>query len=1168
MGGVGVLALSLIVWFAGDAVAFSDWRPLETTFSRTLTVVIIVLAWLGYEGIRILLERRRNRSLLEGMAGGADDDDSGAKSSADVAQVRETFERSIATLKKARFKGEEGGQAYLYQMPWYVFIGAPGSGKTTALRNSGLKFPLAADDGTLEIKGVGGTRNCDWFFTDEAVLLDTAGRFMTQESDQKADRAGWLGFLGLLKKFRPRQPLNGALVTVSVSDLLAWDEAARAKYAATVRLRVAELYEQLGIRFPIYVLVTKTDLLAGFMEFFSDLGREEREQVWGVTFPYSATGVEGVNVSEAFAGEFKQLESRVLARVTDRLQQERDLQRRALIYNLPQQFSLIGPLVTAFLDGVFRASRFDQQPMLRGVYFSSGTQEGTPIDRVLGALARNFNLERKVLPPSTATGKSFFLTRVLSEVVFPEAGLVGANERREKALKWVARGAYAAICLLAVGSITGWVFSYFENRALIADVEQKVLSIQQKVAKLPPPKADDVFDVVPLLNELRDLPFGSAESTRQAPWTMRLGLFQGEKIGVQANNAYQRVLREAFLPRIGLRLEDQFRTPANSEVLYEALKAYLMLYLDKQLDPAALEAWVDADWERRLPREGGAGLRKDLAGHLRAAVERRPVDMVLPMDKQLVATARKTLANALLPDRIYARLKALGVGSSATPFKISDVAGQSASQVFVRGSGTSLSAPFPGLFTYEGYSKSFKSESEKLARQFANEEAWILGEQQAGAQKVVATVQLIEEVRSRYLADYVKEWEGLLSDIQLRKPASRADTLLFARVLAAADSPLKKLAVAASRETTLIRADDVKGALAGKAQETVVDATKKMLSKILGDSSAAQVVGDKAKRPESQVDDRFQKLRDLVTPGGPNQAAPIDSLMTLLNDFYLELSNLNSQVSGGAMALQTLATAKRLQAEAERMPAPLQGVLRSLVEATSGQAAAHNTAELAGAIGGSSAFCRKAIAGRYPVTKTAQNEIAVEDFNKVFSPGGDLDDFFAKSLAPLVDTSGQTWRPRAGTETTLPVSPGAIVQFQNAATIRDAFFRGGSRVASAQAELTLAASDAPQVNLEYDGQVQKLAVGATVRLIWPSQRPGPSAKLFGADGGQKVSGDGPWALFRLFDKATIDPAVTGDRVRFNFTVDGKRMSLDLRASSIYNPFRLRALESFQCPGGR
>ena len=49
------------------------------------------------------------------------------------------------------------------------------------------------------VAGVGGTRLCDWWFTENAVLIDTAGRYTTQDSDAAVDRAGWDAFLDLLK---------------------------------------------------------------------------------------------------------------------------------------------------------------------------------------------------------------------------------------------------------------------------------------------------------------------------------------------------------------------------------------------------------------------------------------------------------------------------------------------------------------------------------------------------------------------------------------------------------------------------------------------------------------------------------------------------------------------------------------------------------------------------------------------------------------------------------------------------------------------------------------------------------------------------------------------------------------------------------------------------------
>ncbi len=119
-------------------------------------------------------------------------------------------------LKQKRRSGHS-----LYELPWYVIIGAPGSGKTTALINSGLHFPLEQRSGKGALRGVGGTRNCDWWFTDEAIFLDTAGRYTTQDSDANADSAGWAEFLKLLQKYRKRRPVNGVILTISAQDLMA-----------------------------------------------------------------------------------------------------------------------------------------------------------------------------------------------------------------------------------------------------------------------------------------------------------------------------------------------------------------------------------------------------------------------------------------------------------------------------------------------------------------------------------------------------------------------------------------------------------------------------------------------------------------------------------------------------------------------------------------------------------------------------------------------------------------------------------------------------------------------------------------------------------------------------------------------------------------------------------
>ena len=139
-------------------------------------------------------------------------------------------------------------------------------GKAQRVVNSGLKFPFD-DGGDAIIKGIGGTRNCDWFFTTEGILLDTAGRYSVHEED----REEWLGFLGLLKKHRPRAPINGIIVTVSIGELMGNSPSFAINLAKSLRQRVQELTERLEVFAPVYVLFTKVDLIPGFHEFFSIL---------------------------------------------------------------------------------------------------------------------------------------------------------------------------------------------------------------------------------------------------------------------------------------------------------------------------------------------------------------------------------------------------------------------------------------------------------------------------------------------------------------------------------------------------------------------------------------------------------------------------------------------------------------------------------------------------------------------------------------------------------------------------------------------------------------------------------------------------------------------------------------------------------------------------------
>ncbi len=198
---LGTIALALLVWILGPLVGFAGFEPLATPISRGIAIGALFGLWGMVQFISVVRSRLRNRQLMDQLAASPAPapDPAKAASEEELQALRERFDAALTALKGSEIRRRLGGR-WVYQLPWYLLIGPPGCGKTTALINSGLRFPLAERLGQNAVQGVGGTRNCDWWFTDEAVLIDTAGRYTTQDSYEQVDSAAWQGFLARLKK--------------------------------------------------------------------------------------------------------------------------------------------------------------------------------------------------------------------------------------------------------------------------------------------------------------------------------------------------------------------------------------------------------------------------------------------------------------------------------------------------------------------------------------------------------------------------------------------------------------------------------------------------------------------------------------------------------------------------------------------------------------------------------------------------------------------------------------------------------------------------------------------------------------------------------------------------------------------------------------------------------
>ena len=1176
-----LLMLSAIVWFIGPMVSIGEIRPFAATWVRWTLIATFWLIWFIKLFFRWWRERNVNAALLGQLAkmqSSAKPADGQAAASEQVAELNKRFKDASEILKKTRFANTEKGgflsglsKQYVYQLPWYAFIGAPGSGKTTALINAGLTFPLAEQFGKAAIRGVGGTRNCDWWFTNEAVLIDTAGRYTTQESNESVDKAEWQGFLALLKKFRPRQPLNGVLLTLSVADLLQMTTQEREVHASVLKARLNELREGLGVQFPVYVLVTKADLLAGFTEYFLNYTREDRTQVWGFTLPYDPASTAPIPIREAFGREFDLLYKRLNDGMQQRLLDEPDLSRRALTYTLPQQLAGIRDVLSRLLGAVFSESKFSEQPMVRGVYFTSGTQEGTPFDRVLGAMQRTFRVPSKVLTAeaSAGTGKSFFLQDLLQKVIFQEHFIAGRNLAGERKLKWIRWAGLTACALTFIAANVAWWLSYRNNVEYIGEVATKTEALQAGVAAIDPKPGENAPAMVDTLNQSRDLPNSTQFAVGDPLWSYRYGLFQGPKLGSAAQNTYERILDDSLMPRIAARVQSRLRAAATSkpEDSYEALKAYLMMYDAGRVKDGFVKNYVGTDWMGSLPSDVSTEERKKLLAHLDELLRIRGFKSPFPQDTALVQQVRGQLVQMEPAKRAYNYIKSQLIGIDLPEFTVARAAGERAGSVFERRSGKALnSAGVPGFFSERGYNEHFVKALAKWGSELALEEAWILGRGgSSGSATRLATgvnemKQADRRIRELYLQDFANEWQNLLLDIRLRAPRNLTETIETATTLSAADSPLILLVREVATQTTLISVDRGEGSRVNQA----LDSAKRGLDEIASATAALANAPITTDRPEMIVQDRFKAFRVLAQPTGKGK---IDELSKDIQDYAVSLRNDQALLSSGGTRRSQDAE-NRIRSQAASMPPPVRDILEGLSSAASQQAATALRANASANVAGGTQSCGKAVGGRYPFARGSQQDVLPNDFAQLFAPGGEMETAF-QLIAPYVDTSRPQWVARPGPDGAAAGSSANLPQFQRAREIRDAFFAGGSKTPSFEIEVRVTTTGTDKIELDVDGQpVTSGDLGK--RITWPGPKKTNQVKLavLSATGSRSpgITTEGNWALNRMIDRGTPQPGNSPERVVVNINVEGRDVTLEFKAMSVRNPLNLPALRGFSCPG--
>ncbi|WP_075188036.1 type VI secretion system membrane subunit TssM [Teredinibacter haidensis] len=1165
---IGLVVLSLLIWFGGPYIKFGETNaaPLSGVVTRLIVVMVLVAIW-GLNNLRKQFQNtKQNNELVDDIEKSHKQSkaelrrNAGSEQAAEeINQMNQRFTQALATLKKLKFQGGGSAKA-LYELPWYIIVGPPGSGKTTALVNSGLDFPLAEQFGKGALQGVGGTRNCDWWFTNDAVLIDTAGRYTTQDSHRVVDSSAWEGFLNLLKRNRRRRPINGAIVAISLHDLLLQTEEERILHAKTIRSRLDELMEKLQIRFPIYLMFTKADLVSGFSEFYEDLGREDREQVWGVSLP-NAPQLSQSPDFEYLEKEMKTLVSRLYDRVLWRMHQERDTHRRGAIYGFPQQMENLTNIVDSFVRQTFTQNRYRFQPYLRGVYFSSGTQDGTPIDRLMSSVSANFGFSRESAQAPNQQGKSFFLSRLFREVIFPESELVGSNVRYESFIRWAQRGAFIGLAGITVLVVLVWSGSITRHKLYMSEVGSYIKEFETENNKLSRWNKD-VRAVIPALNALAKASI--VYDQEEHPWLSGIGLYDG-RVDIEANIAYEEYLQRLLLPRLISDLELSLNRGHQGGDLYNTFRVYIMFNKRDKMDRPLISEWFETNWESQF--HGEATRRQELKAHLIAllALDLAPVEL----NKRLVSQTRSLLLRVPVSKRIYSRIKTSP--DYVQPVDMLNHFGESVRAAYKVNAKISQALSVPAMFTVDGYENIDFSAGAPVIADIVKER-WVLSDDDKEKVDFINEDldEISAEVKDHYLSDYASVWSDVYRALEVKefKDLREAQEILssFSDPVYSPLRSILQVGLTHTQLTSPVIQDLAEGNTQGKK------------GKALGFIAS--------KVETTKVDRRFHDLNILLKENARSPAV-VDSILQRIGQmqeyvaeisFSPDPSKKSFEIAKARFQSGAASPISSLNAYAQNMPEPVERWLTTLSNET-WKVILRSAHEYVASEWRNQVYTpySRGLAGRYPLKKNAIDELALFDFSEFFKPNGTVDAFYLEFIKPFVNTR-KNWNNKVVDKYSIGYSSAALKQIRHALSIRDVFFQGGGESPSISLELR------PRSMSEDDARFI-LELGEE-RL---SYKHGPKfwkpVNWSGEDGNSRVrvifegvddsvfdkTYVGPWAWFRLMDASSIKKTSRSNVYELTFQVDdqgeghSRSIVYEGRAKSVNNPFTNDTLGSFRCP---
>nr|WP_062488877.1 type VI secretion system membrane subunit TssM [Labrenzia sp. CP4] len=923
-------------------------------------------------------------------------------------------------------------------------------------------------------------------------------------------------------------------------------------------------------------------------------------------------------VSEAPA-EFDLLVERLNEEMADRLQEEPDPRARLMLYGFPTQVAALKDRLTGFLNAIFEPSRYYPNAVLRGFYFTSGTQKGTAIDRVIGSMSQAFGTAYQAAALS-GQGKSYFLRDLLSKVIIGEAGWVTHNRQAVRVATATRIAAYAAIALVTLGLGSLWGISYLNNKALIDETAKAVDTVRvngETVLAERVVRDDNLADTAYFLSMLRGLPAGYDSRDTPTPVMEQFGLSQRDRLEAAGVTSYRSGLERLLRPRLLLRIEEQMtevldnRTgPGGQDVdtLYNLAKLYRMVAGDApEIDKEQIKNSFRADFLQSFPGPQGEILRNELNNHVAAMLDLDFGGNVLTdqLDGILVAEVQRELGRVSLAERGYALLKSRAKGLASEDWIAEQRGGSDMETVFETENGDTLdTVAVDKFFTYPGFHLSVLPNLAGI-REELERDKWVFGDVGEADAFSDQYQSLPGEILALYTKDFIEAWEEALGNLKFKSMRNDKPLYTTLQAVSAPTSPVVQLLESIRRETLLtqdLSSEGLAGNLTGgNAQNAGTDAAQKIFQRYVLDSSGglkrigleaglqaiapgglSNALGTAAGGggptiiPGKAIEDHFRPYHVLVE--GEN-SRKIDALLlnfkNILDNLLIVANNpLQSETANSNVQIQ----ASLLRSNATRFPPPFDKLIiqaaKEFDEEFKETSITQLNEKLSTQVVGE---CRRIVARNYPF-ENGRSEVPMTEFAKLFAPTGIMQRFFDENLKPLVDTSTRPWNWKPEVSQADRLSNATLRQFERADLIKQAFFPTGNAFPSVGLQVVPRAlsQQADAASLEVNGNLVLVTRGPgfnaeieplPANFDWPSNTATPRVVLViqpevpGYRSRREIHGD--WAFYRF----VRDNRVSSGQNKFvvRETLGGRQVAFTVTLRTNPNPFFLSAVGDFSCP---